>query len=132
MTQYVLQREGSDWMRDDDAHMGKPGPNTEVIREGWFYLRTYFQGVYGDAHREPENRSPVCTLLVLRAQLRRGPSGKVESRTDSDGLLFADEDSMLAWIDAREAEELPEEADGHLGRYVPEGFRRDDARALTA
>ena len=130
MSEYVLQREGSDWTRPDDANMGGPG-RSEIVREGWFYVGTYFQGVYGDARRAPENRSPVCTLLVLRAQLRRGPSGKLSRRTDSDALLFEDAPAMYAWIDAREAEELPDEADGHLSTYVPEGFRPDDVKALA-
>lgn len=125
----MLQEPGSDWTRPDDANMCKG--RLEVIKEGWFYLGTYFQGVYGDAHRASENRSPVCTLLVLRAQLRRGRSGKVQTRTDSDALVFEDEAAMCAWIDAREAEELPDDADGALGTYVPDGFRPDDARALA-
>lgn len=102
--------------------MSKPGSNTVVEREGWFYIGTYFQGDYGDASLKPEDRSPKATLLVRRFQLRRGPSGKLRTAIDLDALEFPDDAAMVAWIEENVAEELPAEADGHP-RYVPEGFR---------
>jgi hypothetical protein len=110
--------------------MNKPMPGTEIIREGWFYLDTYHEGEYGDAHRRPEDRSPKCTLLIRRAQLRRGPSGRVRAVIDTDAIEFEDKDAMLAWIEEHDATELPAEADGNP-QYVPEGFRPEDIRALS-
>jgi hypothetical protein len=101
--------------------LSKPGSGTTVEREGWFYLEMFFRGDYGDASREPEDRSPKCTLLVRRAHLRRGRSGKLRTVVDTDAIEFEDEDAMVAWIQEHDAEELPPEADGNP-RFVPSGF----------
>jgi hypothetical protein len=101
--------------------LSTPMPTTEIAKEGWFYLATYLQGDYGDAYRKPEGRSPKCTLLVRRAQVRRGPSGKEWTAIDTEALEFPNEAAMVEWIDAHNAEELPAEADG-APQYVPEGF----------
>jgi hypothetical protein len=108
--------------------LSKPGPNTEIVKEGWFYLDTYFQGDYGDAHRKPELRDPKCTLLVRRVQLRRGPSGRTRTVIDTDAMEFPDEAAMVAWIESSGAEELPPEADGNP-QYVPEEFREPGVAA---
>jgi hypothetical protein len=101
--------------------LSRPGPNTEVIKEGWFYLGTALGGAYGDAWRPSAERSPMMTLLVTRAQLRRSPSGKVRRFIETDALRFANEAVMVAWIEEHHAEKLPPEADGNP-QFVPEGF----------
>jgi hypothetical protein len=55
--------------------LSAPNKGTEIIREGWFYGRTYLQGEYGDAYRRPEQRSPKATLFVTRCQERRRNAG---------------------------------------------------------
>jgi hypothetical protein len=102
--------------------LSKPGPNTEVVKEGWFYLGTFLRGAFGDAHRPPEQRSPECSLFVTRGQIRRGPSGKVRSFVERDVLRFENDEAMLAWIEEHDAEELPQETHDNP-QYVPEEFR---------
>lgn len=109
----------TDWL---ERRMGKPGRGTTVLKTGWFYDGIYLEGDIGDAHRKPEDRSPKATLLVSRAQVRRGPSGKLRTVIDTDAIEFPDDAAMVEWIEENDAQELPPEADGRLGTFVPEGF----------
>jgi hypothetical protein len=98
------------------AQLSKPGPNTIILKDGWFYLPTFLKN--GKYYPDPE----TCTLLVRRVQLRRGPSGRLRTVLALDAPRFPNEDEMARWIREHHAEELPPEADGDP-RFIPEEYR---------
>lgn len=93
--------------------MSKPGADTTVEREGWFYNNTYLEGEYGDAYRDPGLRSSKCCLLVKRVQLRRGPSGSVRRFMENGAVEFPSRQALLRWVRRHDVQALPSEADGN-------------------